>query len=81
MIPTIPYGAIGIGISILLGIRAFIEADTDWGRVLIAAVMAFLFILHVLWRSPTGNLVWLICWLVFGACCFIFVKWRGVGIR
>lgn len=81
MIPTIPYGLIGIGISILLGIWAFVEAETAWGRVLIAVVMAVLFILHVLWRGQTGNLVWLICWLAFGVCCFIFVKWRGGGIR
>jgi hypothetical protein len=81
MIPQIPYGAIGIGISILLGIWAFIEAETDRGRILIAAVMAFLFLLHILWRSPTGNLVWLISWMLFGICCFIFVKWRGVRIR
>jgi hypothetical protein len=81
MIPQIPYAAIGIGIAILLGIWAFIEAETDRGRVLIAAVMAFFFILRILWRGSTGNLVWLIGWMVFGICCLIFIKWRGIGIR
>jgi len=81
MIPQIPYTAIGIGISVLLGIWAFIEAETDRGRVVIAAAAAFLMIMRVCWRSRTGNLAWLVGFMIFGICCFIFIKWRGVRIR
>jgi hypothetical protein len=81
MIPQIPYTAIGLGISIFLGVWAFIEAETDGGRVMIAAVMAILFLLRIFWRGPAGSLVWLIACMIFGIGCYIFIKWRGVGIR
>jgi hypothetical protein len=76
----IPYQAIGIGLGFLLGIWAFIEADSAKGRVFIAAAMAAIFFLPVLWRSPAGFMVSFVCWIVFGLGCYIFLKWRGVGI-
>jgi len=76
----IPYQAIGIGLGFLLGIWAFIEADTFKGRVFIAATMITIFFLPVVWRHPAGGIVSFICWIVFGLGCYIFLKWRGVGI-
>jgi hypothetical protein len=81
MIPQIPYAAIGLGTSVLLGIWAFLVAETDRERVLIGAALAVLLFLRVLWRGPTGNVVSLVCWMVFGICCLLFLRWRGVRIR
>jgi hypothetical protein len=64
----------------LLGIWAFIEADTVKGRAFIVITMITIFILPVIWRSPAGGMVSFICWIVFGLGCYIFLKWRGVGI-
>ncbi len=80
MIPQIPYAAIGLGISFLLGIWAIIEAETIEGRLLIIGVMVGLFFLRVLWPTRLGSIVWQLGWIVFGISCFIFIKWRGVRI-
>jgi len=77
----IPYNAIGIGISFLLGIWAFIITETNGGRIFIAAAMFFLFILRLLWPGRTGSLVWLIGWMLFGIGCLIAIRWHGVSIR
>jgi hypothetical protein len=76
----IPYQAIGIGLGFLLGIWAFIEADTVKGRAFIVITMITIFILPVIWRRPAAGLLSFICWIVFGLGCYIFLKWRGVGI-
>ena len=77
----IPYQAIGIGIGFLLGIWALIQADTGKGRALIASSMAAIFLLPVVWRSAAAGLISFICWVIFGFGCYIFLKYRGVGIR
>jgi hypothetical protein len=77
----IPYQAIGIGLGFLLGIWAFIEADSTKGRVFLATAMAAIFFLPVLWRSAAASLISFICWIVFGLGCYIFLKYRGVGVR
>jgi hypothetical protein len=76
----IPYQAIGLGLGFLLGIWAFIEADSVKGRVFIAAAMAAIFFLPVLWRSTASSIISFICWIVFGLGCYIFLKYRGVGV-
>jgi hypothetical protein len=76
----IPYQAIGIGIGFLLGIWAFIEADTIKGRVFVATTMAAVFFLPVVWPSAAASFISFICWIVFGAGCYVFLKYRGVGI-
>jgi hypothetical protein len=76
----IPYQAIGIGIGFLLGIWAFIVADSVKGRVFIAAAMAAIFFLPVVWRTAPASLISFICWIGFGLGCYIFLKYRGVGI-
>lgn len=77
----IPYEGIGLGVSIFLGVWAFIEADTDRGRIFIAATMAVLFLLPKVWQGLAGSIVRLIGWTVFGIGCLIFLKYRGFGIR
>jgi hypothetical protein len=77
----IPYQAIGIGLGFLLGIWAFIEADSTKGRIFVAATMAAIFFLPVVWRSAAAGLISFICWMVFALGCYIFLKYRGVGVR
>jgi len=77
----IPYGLIGIGLGFLLGVWAFIMADSVKGRIFIAVVMAFIFFFPVLWRRPGAQLISFIGWIIFGLGCVIFLKLRGVGIR
>ncbi|MEW5900616.1 MAG: hypothetical protein AB1715_04040 [Acidobacteriota bacterium] len=77
----IPYHAIGIGIALILGIWAFIEAETVLGRIFILGTMLTIFFLPVIWQRPIAGLISKIGWYVFGASCFIFLRWRGVGVR
>jgi hypothetical protein len=77
----IPYTAIGIGIAVILGIWAFFEAESDRGRIFIAAVMIVLFLLPVLRRSGVGRLIQLIGVVVFGLGCYLFLRSRRAGIR
>jgi len=76
----IPYGLIGIGIGFLLGIWAFIVADSVRGRVFIGATMIVIFFLPGVWRSSASEVVSLLCWIIFGVGCFIFLKLKGIGI-
>jgi hypothetical protein len=77
----IPYQAIGIGIGFLLGILAFIEADTINGRIFIVSAMIVIFLLPVFWRTGAASIISFICWIVFGIGCYIFLKLRGAGVR
>ncbi len=76
----IPYQAIGIGVGLLLGIWAFLQAESVKGRVFIASAMAAIFLLPAVWPSEAAGLVSFICWIVFGVGCYIFLKYRGVGV-
>ncbi|HUU36908.1 MAG TPA: hypothetical protein VMW46_01740 [Candidatus Desulfaltia sp.] len=76
----IPYQAIGIGLGFLLGVWAFIEADTAGGRVFIASTMIVIFLLPVVWQFGAAGLISFILWMVFAAGCYIFLKLRGVGV-
>jgi hypothetical protein len=76
----IPYQAIGIGLGFLLGIWAFVEADSVGGRVFVGAAMAAIFFLPVVWRSAAAGIVSFVCWMIFGLGCYIFLKYRGVGV-
>ena len=76
----IPYQAIGIGLGFLLGIWAFIVADSVKERVFIGSAMAAIFLLPVVWQSAAAGLISFICWIVFGVGCYILLKYRGVGV-
>jgi len=76
----LPYGAIGVGIGVVLGVWALVEAETAGGRILIAALMIAIFFLPVIWRGLAGQIARLIAWIVFGAGCYVFIKLREVPI-
>jgi hypothetical protein len=77
----IPYDAIGIGVGLILGVWALIEAETAGGRVFIAALMLAIFLLPVVWRGPGGHITRLVAWAVFGIGCYVFIKLRGAPVR
>jgi len=77
----IPYQLIGIGLAAMLGVWALIVAESVEGRVLIAAIMAILFFLPFVWRGRAAHWISFLGWIIFGAGCYFFLKWRGVGLR
>jgi hypothetical protein len=76
----IPYAAVATGIAVLLGVWAIVEAESSEGRIALAALMAAIFFVPVFWRNPTGRLIGLIAWAIFGIGCYVFVKLKGVAI-
>jgi hypothetical protein len=81
MVPQIPYAAIGIGIAVLLGIWAFLVAETIKQRTVIAGFAVLIFLFGALLRSMTGQVISLAGWVVYGIGCLIFLRLNGVGIR
>jgi hypothetical protein len=77
----IPYQAIGIGLGFLFGIWALIQADTVRGRVFILSAMAAIFLIPVVWQQAAAQVLSFVCWVIFGLGCYVFLKYRGVGIR
>jgi len=76
-----PYQAVGIGVAFLIGIWAIIVAETAKGRILIAAIMASIFSLPVVWPSAIFHFISFIAWIVFGISCYLFIKLRGVTVK
>lgn len=81
MVPQIPYEHIGIGIAVLLGVWAFIVAETAKERAVIAGGAILVFFAGVILRSFAGQVISLIGWVVYGIGCLIFLRLNGVGIR
>lgn len=81
MVPQIPYSAIGIGIAVLLGIWAFLVAETIKQRAVIAGFAVLIFLFGALLRSVAGQVVSLAGWVVYGIGCLIYLRLNGVGLR
>ena len=81
VVPQLPYAAIGIGIAVLLGVGAFVVAETVRQRVVIAGFAILILFLGALLRSPAGQVVSLIAWVVYGIGCLIFLRLNGLGVR
>jgi hypothetical protein len=77
----IPYGTIGFGIALLVGIWAAILAETVKGRLFIVGTMVVLFLLRFVPLGRAGQIIGAVGWTVFGIGAIIFIKWKGVGIR
>ncbi len=75
MIPQIPYGGIGLGIALIFIGLAFYEAEAT-GRIIILCVLALSFILPAIASSYALGVVCQIGRLVFGACCYVYWKYR-----
>lgn len=81
MVPQIPYAAIGTGIAVLLGVWAFLVAETIKQRAVIAGFAVLIFLFGALLRSTAGQVVCLAGWVVYGIGCLIFLRLNGVGVR
>jgi CBS-domain-containing membrane protein len=81
MVPQIPYSAIGIGIAVIFGVWAFIVAETVKERAVIAGIPAVIFLVGALFRSPVGQLISLIGWVIYGVGCIIYLRFNGMEIR
>ena len=81
MVPQIPYAAIGTGIAVLLGVWAFLVAETVKERAIIAGVPVLAFLVGSLAPSLAGQLIALIGWILYGIGCVIFLRLNGVGVR
>ncbi len=77
----IPYGLIGLGIAVLVGIWAAVVAETDRERLTIVGIMAGLFLLRFFPLGRPGVFIQAIGWTLFGIGAILFLKWKGVGIR
>jgi len=81
MVPQIPYASIGIGIAVILGIWAFLVAETVKERVFVAGIPAIVFLTGVILRSPAGQVISLVGWVLYGLGCIIYLRYNGMGIR
>jgi hypothetical protein len=80
-VPQIPYASIGIGIAVILGVWAFLVAETFKERAFLAGIPAAVFLTGVIFRSLAGQLISLVGWVLYGLGCIIFLRYNGVGIR
>jgi len=81
MVPQISYSAIGIGIAVIFGIWAFIVAETAKERSVIAGIAILVFLAGAILRSPAGQLIALIGWVLYGVGCIVFLRFNGMEIR
>lgn len=77
----IPYTAIGLGISVIFGVWAFIVAETIEERAVIAGIPVIVFLIPVIIPSSVGRLISMIGWMMYGLGCIIYLRYNGVGIR
>ncbi|MEN6559711.1 MAG: hypothetical protein ABFD52_02915 [Acidobacteriota bacterium] len=77
----IPYSAIGIGIAVIFGVWAFVVAETVKERAVIGGGAILIFLVGGLFRSPVGQLIALIGWVLYGVGCIIYLRFNGMEIR
>jgi hypothetical protein len=80
-VPQIPYTAIGLGIAVILGIWAFIVAETDRARAIIAGIPVVVFLIRLIFPSPAGRLISLLGWMLYGIGCIIYLRCNGIAVR
>lgn len=81
MVPQIPYAAIGIGIATILGVWAFLIAETVKERAIIIGIPILIFLIPIVIRSRSAQLIFLVGLMIYGLGCIIFLRYNGVGIR
>ena len=81
MVPQIPYAEIGIGIAVIIGVWAFIVAETVRARVVIAGAAILVFLVGSIFRSSVGQLIALVGWVFYGLGCIIYLRYSGMEIR
>lgn len=77
-----PYGPILNVAIIVVFVIAFIKAEEIRVRVILASIMAMIFILPQVVHMPPMSLLWWLHYvtkIVFGLCCVIYFKWTGMA--
>jgi len=77
----IPYTGIGLGISVIFGIWAFLVAETLKERAILAGIPVIVFLIPVIIPSPVGRLISMIGWMMYGLGCIIYLRYNGMEIR
>jgi hypothetical protein len=80
-VPQIPYAAIGMGVAVLLGVWAFVVAETDRDRLVIVGIPVVLFLIRLIFPSSAGRLVSLIGLMIYGIGCIIYLRYNGIAVR
>lgn len=73
-------GAISLivaGLGIFLCIRAFLEAETDLGRLAVGAGILFVFVVPFFVSLPVGRIVLLVLRLAAALGAYLYLKWKG----
>ena len=65
------------GLGIFLCVRAFLEAETDVGRLAVGAVILLVFIAPFFVRLPIGGIVLLVLRVLAALGATIYLKWKG----
>jgi hypothetical protein len=77
----ISYTGIGLGISVIFGIWAFLVAETLKERAILAGIPVIVFLIPVIIPSPVGRLISMIGWMMYGLGCIIYLRYNGMEIR
>ena len=64
-------------IVIVAFVFAFVAAETKH-RIILATIMALLFILPPFLHSPVSGWIFYAGKVIFGIGCYIYIKWRGL---
>jgi hypothetical protein len=80
-VPQIPYAGIGLGVALLLGIWAFLIAETVRERTVIAIAPIFAFAVRFIIPTRAGRVISLVGLMVYGIGCIIYLRLNGMGIR
>lgn len=70
-----------MGIAILLGVWAFIVAETDRDRAVIAGIPAVVLLIRLIFPSAAGRLISLLGWMLYGIGCIIYLRCNGIAVR
>jgi hypothetical protein len=77
----IPYGAIGIGIAVILAIWAYSATSSTAWRITIGAALFAVIGLRTVWHGPPGQIAQLVLGTLVGIVSYLFIKARGANIR
>lgn len=77
----IPYADIGLGVAVILGIWAFLVAETIGARVVVAAIPIVLFLVRVIFPSRAGLVITLVGFMLYGIGCVIYIRYQGFSVR
>jgi hypothetical protein len=77
-----PYGAV-LNVAVIVAfILAFIKAETNKPRIILASIMAVIILLPQVILMPVASWLWYVHYIgkvVFGLACVVYIKWAGMA--